>query len=49
MAGKYYKTSDGWFDFYVNVDTGEKKFFLEEGDILVERYVDDFIRDFKED
>lgn len=33
---KYYKTSDEWFDFYVNVATGEKKFRLDEGDIEVE-------------
>ena len=30
------KTEDGWFDFYINTKTGEKKFELEDGDILVE-------------
>ena len=41
----YYKTSDGWFTYYVNVSTGEKKFNLEEGDILVEKNTDDFFRE----
>lgn len=41
---KYYKASDGWFDFYVNTKTGEKKFKLDDGDILVEREQDDFTR-----
>lgn len=41
---RYYKTSDGWFDFYVNVKTGEKKLTLEENDVYVERPVDDFFR-----
>ena len=42
---EYYKASDGFFDFYVNVKTGEKKFVLEKGDVLVERNSDDFNRD----
>lgn len=41
---RYYKTSDGWFDYYVNVATGEKKFKLDEGDIEVECNSDDFHR-----
>lgn len=32
---KYYKFSDGWFTYYVNVRTGEKKLLLDEGDIEV--------------
>lgn len=40
----FYETSDGFFTYYVNSVTGEKKFELEEGDILVERDVDDFFR-----
>lgn len=32
---KYYRFSDGWFDYFVNVVTGEKKYRLEEGDIEV--------------
>ena len=41
---KYYKMSDGFFDFYVNVGTGEKKFKLDENDVLVEANLDDFSR-----
>lgn len=42
---EYYETSDGFFTYYVNSVTGEKKFELEEGDVLVERNVDDLTRD----
>ena len=41
---KYYKFSDGWFTYYVNVATGEKKFSLDKDDVLVESYLDDFNR-----
>lgn len=41
---EYYKTSDGWFDFYVNAKTGEKKFKLDKSDVCVERKSDDFHR-----
>ena len=41
---EYYKVSDGWFDYYVNTTTGEKKYSLDEGDVCVERPVDDFYR-----
>lgn len=41
---QYYKFSDGFFTYYVNRATGEKKFKLEEGDICVEREADDFFR-----
>lgn len=41
---EYYKTSDGFFDFYVNRETGVKKFQLEDGDVEVEQKVDDFSR-----
>lgn len=33
---KYRKTKDGWFDFYVNIETGKKKFNLENGDVEVD-------------
>ena len=33
---EYYKTSDGWFDFYVNKQTGKRKLHLEDGDTLIE-------------
>lgn len=41
---KYYEWNDGFFTYYVNVETGEKKFRLEEGDILVPFKADDFSR-----
>ena len=41
---KYYKFSDGWFTYYVNVETGEKKFSLDKDDVLVESNLDDFSR-----
>ncbi|MDE5994682.1 MAG: hypothetical protein K2G60_04130 [Oscillospiraceae bacterium] len=41
---RYYKTSDGWFDVYVNVKTGERKLTLDKNDVCVERPVDDFYR-----
>ena len=33
---KYRKFFDGWFTYYVNILTGEKKFTLDPGDIEVE-------------
>lgn len=41
---KYYKFNDGFFTFYVNALTKEKKFRLEEGDVEVESNLDDFSR-----
>lgn len=41
---RYYLTSDGWFKFYVNVTTGEKKFKLDPGDVEVPHRQDDFYR-----
>jgi len=32
----WYKFYDGWFSYYVNNETGQKKFELEEGDILIQ-------------
>lgn len=37
----YYKWNDGWFTYYVNVVTGEKKFILEDNDIEVTHKTDD--------
>lgn len=34
--GKWRKTDDGWFEFYINVETGEKKLTLGHDDILIE-------------
>ena len=42
---KYYKMSDGWFDYYVNTVTGKMKLHLDEHDVCVERNVDDFYRE----
>ena len=42
---KYYKVSDGWFDYYVNSVTGEKKFDLCDNDVCIDRRVDDFCRE----
>lgn len=43
---EYFKESDEWFTYYVNVKTGEKKFQLEEGDIEVDAPArDDFYRE----
>ena len=33
---KYRESSDGWFKYYVNVETGEKKFKLNDDDVLDE-------------
>ena len=41
---KYYQVNDGWFTYYVNVETGERKFKLEIGDLLVTHCPDDFWR-----
>lgn len=41
---EYYKTSDGFFTYYINKTTGEKKFRLDENDILVNSNLDDFMR-----
>lgn len=42
---KYYEFSDGWFTYYINVETGHKKFVLDEFDVLVESNIDDFSRE----
>ena len=36
--------NDGWFTYYYNKKTGEKKLHLEEGDVLVPHKLDDLIR-----
>lgn len=42
---KFYEWNDGWFTYYVNVETGEKKLDLEPGDIIVNYITDDFVED----
>lgn len=41
---QWYEWDDGWFTYYVNTETREKKLHLEEGDELVPYYdkLDDF-------
>ena len=39
---EYYQFSDGWFTYYVNVKTGDKKLTLDKDDVLVESNLDDF-------
>lgn len=41
---KWVKVYDGFFNYYANVATGEKKFKLEDSDILVDSHLDDFYR-----
>ncbi len=41
---KYYRFNDGCFTYYVNVETGAKKFKLDKNDVLVEHNFDDFYR-----
>lgn len=41
---KYYQFSDGWFTYYINVETGDKKFSLDKDDVLIESNLDDFSR-----
>ena len=42
MNNTWYKWDDGWFEYYINSETGEKKFKLEDGDIEVEPHLDDY-------
>lgn len=44
MMEKYYEFSDGWFTYYVNVENGNKKFVLDDIDVLVNSNLDDFSR-----
>ena len=42
---KWRKASDGWFDFYVNIETGEKKLTLDDNDVEEKTpKLDDFYR-----
>lgn len=40
---EYYEVNDGWFTYYVNAETGEKKITLEDGEILVPHEIDENI------
>lgn len=39
----WYEFNDGWFTYYVNTETGEKKLELDDGDNLVSFIQDDFM------
>lgn len=41
---EYYKFNDGFFTYYINTDTGAKKFRLDENDILIDNNLDDLAR-----
>lgn len=41
----YYQVNDGFFSYFVNTVTGEKKFELDKGELLTEREIDDFSRE----
>lgn len=41
---EWYRIYDGWFSYFVNKATGESKFLLDKGDILIDTNVDDFMR-----
>jgi len=43
MNNDWYEFNDGWFTYYVNTKTGEKKFKLDDGDNLVSIRFDDFM------
>lgn len=46
MADEWYEVNDGWFTYYVNKRTGERKFTLEDGDVEVDPpRLDDFLRE----
>lgn len=42
QENKYYRWNDGFFTYYINVETGEKKWKLEKDDIEVPAELDDF-------
>ncbi len=42
---KYREQRDGFFTTYCNIKTGEIKFRLSEGDVLVAASTDDFMRE----
>ena len=46
---KYYRHSDGWFQYFINSETGEKRFNVEDNAEIIDRQYDDFYRMNKED
>ena len=45
---KYYRHSDGWFQYFINAETGKKQFNVEENAEIIDRQYDDFCRANKE-
>ena len=45
QAATYYEVNDGFFTYYIHSETGQKKFELDKGDVLIERNMDDFTRE----
>lgn len=43
-CNEYYIKSDGWFDYYENKETGEKKLKLDKNDVCIVPELDDFSR-----
>ena len=43
-AATYCEVNDGWFTYFVNTETGAKKFRLGKKDRLVDQKLDDFSR-----
>ena len=41
-VAKYYKYNDGWFIYFINTETGEKKYNIEDDDEIVDFKYDDF-------
>lgn len=41
---EYYKFNDGFFTYYIDKITGEKKFELDKNDVVIDGEFDDFIR-----
>lgn len=44
VSNEYVKMCDGWFTYYVNKETGEKKIVLDPDDVVVNDKLDDFFR-----
>lgn len=43
-SNEWYPFNDGFFSYYINTVTGEKKLKLEDGDVEVKAKLDDFCR-----
>ena len=41
---EYFRFRDGWFEYFVNIQTGKKKLVLDPNDVEIEPKLDGFIR-----